>query len=409
MNLLIIHQNFPGQFRHVALAALRRPSITVTAIGRNTAPGVPGIKLFRYRPIRKKPDHVHPYLHKYEEAILDGQQVLRVLSKLKREGYCPDVILAHPGWGETLFVKDVYPDTPLIHLCEYYYHSKGADMGFDPEFPCAVDASSRLRLLNSMHLLNLEQCDVGISPTHWQRSLFPPNYHSKIHVIHEGVPLQSPEPVPVASVKLPSGHVIKAGQSIVTYVARNLEPYRGFHSFMRAIPYIQAQCPDAQIVIVGGDGVSYGRMPVGHKNWRSKMVAELKVDLSRVHFTGKLPYETYRAILRVSVVHVYLTYPFVLSWSLLEAMASGCVVIGSDTAPVKEVIVDGVNGLLVDFFDSESIAGKVCNVLRSPGDFRIIKRFSDLTASEFDVKHGVKSYFEIFDRVMSGCCSRLAV
>ncbi|MBK5399806.1 glycosyltransferase family 4 protein [Pseudomonas sp. TH39(2020)] len=406
MNLLIIHQNFPGQFRHVALAAQSCPDIEVTAIGRDTAPGVHGVKLLRYRPIRKTSNFAHPYLHKYEEAIFDGQQVLGVLTRLKQKGYCPDVILAHPGWGETLFVKDVYPDIPLIHFCEYYYHSKGADMGFDPEFPCAVDVSSRLRLLNSMHLLNLEQCDVGISPTHWQRSLFPPMYHSKIHVIHEGVPSQSPEPVPAASVKLPSGHVIKAGQSIVTYVARNLEPYRGFHSFMRSIPYIQAQCPDTQIVIVGGDGVSYGRMPIGYESWRSKMVAELKVDLSRVHFTGKLPYETYRAILRVSVVHVYLTYPFVLSWSLLEAMASGCVVIGSDTAPVKEVIVDGVNGLLVDFFDSESIAGKVCNVLRSPGDFRLIKRSSDLTASRFDVRHGVKGYFEIFDRVMSGCCSR---
>ncbi|WP_415770864.1 glycosyltransferase family 4 protein [Pseudomonas sp. LB3P38] len=406
MNLLIIHQNFPGQFRHVALAALSRPSITVTAIGRDTAPGVSGVKLFRYRPLRKKSDDVHPYLHKYEEAILDGQQVLRVLSKLKQEGYCPDVILAHPGWGETLFVKDVYPGTPLIHFCEYYYHSKGADMGFDPEFPCAVDASSRLRLLNSMHLLNLEQCDVGISPTHWQRSLFPPNYHSKIHVIHEGVPLQSPEPVPVTSVKLPGGHVIKAGQSIVTYVARNLEPYRGFHSFMRAIPYIQAQCPDAQIVIVGGDGVSYGRMPVGHENWRSKMVAELKVDLSRVHFSSKLPYTTYRAVLQVSKVHVYLTYPFVLSWSLLEAMASGCVVIASDTAPVKEVVVDGVNGVLVDFFDSEAMAGKVCNILKSSDDFSLIKESAISTASRFDVKHGVKGYFEIFDHVMFGCFSK---
>ncbi|MHC8352470.1 glycosyltransferase family 4 protein [Pseudomonas sp. RT4P38] len=406
MNLLIIHQNFPGQFRHVALAALSRPGIAVTAIGRETAPGVPGIKLFRYRPIRKKSDDVHPYLHKYEEAILDGQQVLRVLTKLKQEGYCPDVILAHPGWGETLFVQDVYPDTPLIHFCEYYYHSKGADMGFDPEFPCAVDASSRLRLLNSMHLLNLEQCDVGISPTHWQRSLFPPIYHSKIYVIHEGVPLQSPAPVPVASVKLPSGHVIKAGQSIVTYVARNLEPYRGFHSFMRSIPYIQTHCPDAQIVIVGGDGVSYGCMPKGYENWRGKMVAELEIDLSRVHFAGKLPYATYRAILQISEVHVYLTYPFVLSWSLLEAMASGCVVIGSDTAPVKEVIVDGVNGLLVDFFDSEAMAEKICNVLKSSGDFGLIKESAISTASRFDVKHGVKGYFEIFDRVMSGCCFR---
>jgi glycosyltransferase involved in cell wall biosynthesis len=404
MNLLIIHQNFPGQFRHVALAALSRPDGTVTAIGRDSAPGLPGVKIFRYRSIRNTSNFTHPYLYKYEEAIDDGQEVLRVMFGLKMKGYRPDVILAHPGWGESLFVKDVFPEVPLIHFCEYYYHSKGADVGFDPEFPCAPDASSRIRPLNSMHLLNLEQCDVGIAPTHWQRSLFPLAYHSKIHVIHEGIPLQSSEPVPITSVKLPSGHVLEAGQPIVTYVARNLEPYRGFHSFMRSIPYIKAQCPEAKIVIIGGDGVSYGRMPIGYENWRSKMVAELKVDFSKVHFSGKLPYETYRAVLRISDVHVYLTYPFVLSWSLLEAMASGCVVVGSDTAPVKEVIVDGVNGLLVNFFDSEAMAEKVCSVLNNSGDFSVIREAAISTAGRFDLRLGVKGYFEIFDRAMSGRC-----
>ncbi|MEB0224001.1 glycosyltransferase family 4 protein [Pseudomonas sp. 10S4] len=405
MDLLIVHQNFPGQFRHVALAALNRPGITVTAIGRDTAPGISGIKLFRYRPVRKTSSLAHPYLYKYEEAIVDGQQVFRILMKLKQEGYRPDVILAHPGWGETLFAKDVYPDSPLIHFCEYYYHSKKTDMDFDPEFPCATGAASSLRPLNSMHLLNLEQCDVGIAPTHWQRSLFPLSYQSKIHVIHEGIPFQLPDAVQVNSVTLPSGYVISAGQPIVTYVARNLEPYRGFHSFMRSIPYIQAQCPNANIVIVGGDGVSYGRKPVGYESWRSKMMAELDVDLSNIHFTGRLPYETYRAVLQLSVVHVYLTYPFVLSWSMLEAMASGCVVIGSDTAPVKEVVIDGVNGLLVDFFDSKEIARKVCGVLKSGGDFGLIRDSARSTAIRFDIKHGVKAYFDIFDRAISGCYS----
>lgn len=400
MNLLIIHQNFPGQFRNVALAALSRPDVTVIAIGRDTAPGVQGIKLFKYRPIRKKSHYTHSYLHQYEEAVVDGQQVLRLLRRLKQEGYHPDVILAHPGWGEALFVKDAYPDTPLIDFCEYYYHSTGADMGFDPEFPCAPDASSRIRPLNSMHLLNLEQCDIGVAPTSWQRSLFPPAYHSKIQVVHEGIYLETTEPAPITSVTLPSGKVLEAGQPIVTYVARNLEPYRGFHSFMRSIPYIQAVCLDAQIVIVGGDGVSYGRSPIGFESWRAKLLAELKIDLSRVHFTGRLPYETYRAVLQVSEVHVYLTYPFVMSWSLLEAMASECVVIGSDTAPVREVIVDGVNGLLVDFFDAEAIAGEVCRVLKNTSGFNLIGRSAKSTACKFDAKHGVRGYFDIFDRVI---------
>lgn len=400
MNLLIIHQNFPGQFRHVALAALSRAGVAVTAIGRITAPGLPGIKLFRYRPVREVPDCTHPFLRRYKEAVIDGQQVRRMLLRFKQDGYCPDVILAHPGWGETLFVKDVYPDVPLIHLCEYYYHPKGTDVDFDPEFPSTPNTFSSLRLLNSMHLLNLEQCDIGIAPTHWQRSLFPRAYHSKVHVIHEGVPLQIPEDVPVSSVQLESGYVLEAGKSIVTYVARNLEPYRGFHSFMRSIPYIQAECPHAQIVIVGGDEVSYGRLPKGFESWRSKMVAELDLDLSRIHFAGRLPYKKYRAILKISKAHVYLTYPFVLSWSLLEAMASGCVVIGSNTAPVEEVVVDGVNGLLVDFFDAEAIAGEVCRVLQNAGDFSFMRRNAKSTASRFDLKYGVQGYFDIFNRVI---------
>lgn len=262
MNLLIIHQNFPGQFRHVALEALRR-RLGVIAIGRDTAPGIAGVRLFRYRPSRHMANGVHGYLHRYEEAVSDGQQVQRILKRLSQAGFRPDVILAHPGWGETLFVKDVYPDVPLVHFCEYYYRAREADSGFDPEFPCAMDASSRLRVLNSMHFLNIEQCDAGIAPTQWQRSLFPKIYQSKIRVIHEGI-VQFSESEKVESVTLPSGRVIKAGQSIVTYVARNLEPYRGFHSFMRSIPYIHEKCPSAQVVVIGGDGVSYGRMPIGY-------------------------------------------------------------------------------------------------------------------------------------------------
>lgn len=399
MNFLIIHQNFPGQFRHVALAGMKRPNVRVLAVGRDTAPGLAGVKIFRYRPVREASTNTHPYLYSYEKAVLHGQQVFRLLMSLKRKGYFPDVILAHPGWGETLFVKDVYPVTPLIHFCEYYYQSTGADLGFDPEFQNKLDAFPGIRTLNSMHLLNLEQCDVGITPTHWQHSLHPEVYRPKIRVIHEGISVQGPEQKKASSVRLPSGYLINAGQPIVTYVARNLEPYRGFHTFMRSIPIIQRQCPDAQIVIVGGNGVSYGKAPTEYSDWRSKYVAELDVNLSKVHFTGKLPYETYIAILQLSSVHVYLTYPFVLSWSLLEAMAAGCVVVGSDTAPVREVIVDGMNGFLVDFFDSEAIAKRVCEILKCRSDFNSIRESARATATGFDARKGVDGYFEVLDGV----------
>ncbi|MCY0110209.1 glycosyltransferase family 4 protein [Pseudomonas monsensis] len=400
MKLLVIHQNFPGQFRHVVLAAIDR-RYEILAIGRDTAPGIAGVKIYRYRAASRAPGGIHPYLTRYEQAVTDGQKVFEILSWLKHSGYRPDVILAHPGWGETLFVKDVYPDAPLIHYCEYYYRARGADSGFDPEFPRATRESSRLRVLNSLHLLNLEQCDIAIAPTRWQRSLFPAAYQSAIRVIHEGV-IQSSSLAKTGAVRLPNGVELRAGQPIVTYVARNLEPYRGFHSFMRAIPHIQAECPDAQIIIVGGDEVSYGCKPVGYANWRSKMEAEICFDDSRVHFTGKLPYRTYRAVLDCSKVHVYLTYPFVLSWSLLEAMAVGCAVIASDTAPVREVIVDGHNGLLVDFFDHHAIAKRIARVLESAGEYDRLRSAAKLTASRFNVEYGTKQYFEVFENATSG-------
>ena len=400
MKLLVIHQNFPGQFRHVVLAAIDR-RYEILAIGRDTAPGIAGVKIYRYRAASRAPGGIHPYLTRYEQAVTDGQKVFEILSWLKHSGYRPDVILAHPGWGETLFVKDVYPDAPLIHYCEYYYRAQGADSGFDPEFPRATRESSRLRVLNSLHLLNLEQCDIAIAPTRWQRSLFPAAYQSAIRVIHEGV-IQSSSLAKTGAVRLPNGVELRIGQPIVTYVARNLEPYRGFHSFMRAIPHIQAECPGAQIIIVGGDDVSYGGKPVGYANWRSRMEAEVSFDHSTVHFTGKLPYQTYRAVLDCSKVHVYLTYPFVMSWSLLEAMAAGCVVVASDTAPVREVIVDGHNGMLVDFFDHHGIAKRIARVLDCVDEYDCLRSAAKLTASRFDVKCGTKQYFEVFENATSG-------
>ncbi|MBX8521651.1 glycosyltransferase family 4 protein [Pseudomonas cichorii] len=392
MKLLIIHQNFPGQFRHIAAYARNSKDFQVLAIGRDTAPGIPEIPIIRYKPSRTSGEFTHPYLKNYENAVLHGQQVLRISKKLKSQGYQPDVILAHPGWGETLFIKDVFPDTPLIHFCEYYYHASGADCGFDPEFPSTLDGAARIRASNALHLLNLEQCDFGVTPTYWQHSLHPEVYRSKIKVIHEGVDCEEIKPDPDAFLELENGDVLRAGDSVVTYVARNLEPYRGFHSFMRAVPEVLKRHDTAKIVVVGGDSVSYGAKANNYKSWREKMLDETKVNSDRLVFTGKLRKDQYRRLLQISAVHVYLTYPFVLSWSLLESMAAGCNVVASDTAPVKEVIQHGHNGRLVDFFDVDSLSENIIDTLRCGDALVNMRKEARNTSCGYSIEKGVAKY-----------------
>jgi len=366
MNILLIHQNFPGQFRRLAQTWSARPDWHVLGLGRDTAPGMGSVRWLSYKLARAPHAQQHPYLRQMESAVLHGQAVTRALMALKRKGYRPDVVLAHPGWGETLYLRDVFPDVRLLHFCEWFYGSQGSDVGFDPEFPSDADQWAKLQTWNALHLLNLTQCDAGVSPTEWQRSRHPGAFQLKIHLAHEGVDTELLGPDPHAEFSLPNGHVVRAGDPVVTYVARNLEPYRGFHSFMRALERIQKAHRTCHTIIVGGDEVSYGSKPKDAPHWRAKMLAEVHLDPTRTHFLGKIPYDAYRKVLQVSKAHVYLTYPFVLSWSCLEAMASGCLVIGSRTAPVQEVIEHGRNGLLVDFFDTVEISRTVVDALEAP-------------------------------------------
>jgi len=368
MRVLVIHQNFPGQFRSLARDLLADPGVRLVGIGRQGCPGLPGMRMLSYAPERAPARATHHYARNFESGILHGQAVARLLQQLKREGFEPDVVLGHPGWGETLFVKDIFPRARLVHFCEFYYHPRGADAGFDPEFPMTLDDAARIRARNALLLMNLEACDAAVAPTAWQKSLHPKAYHDKIAVVHEGIDTGFMQPDARASFTLPNGRVLRRGDPVVTYVARNLEPYRGFHSFMRALPRVLAAHSECQIVIAGGDAVSYGSKPRGAANWREKMLAEVSIDPARVHFLGKIPYADYRSLLQVSAAHVYLTYPFVLSWSILEAMACGAALVASSTAPVREVIADGDNGLLVDFFDPQAIAGKVGQLLAAPDD-----------------------------------------
>ncbi len=387
MRILFIHQNMPGQFAHLMQRLLREGHHQLTCIsGRSdfTPAGV-GRVVYELPPPAIAPNR---FVSPLETAVRHGVQVARACEVLVGNGYRPDLIVAHPGWGESLYVKDVYPDVPLLLYCEFFYRAHGADVNFDPSDPQDLMANCVTRTRNAHQLLALESADWGYSPTEWQRHRFPALWQPRISVAFDGIDTETARPDPAAAVSLPDGTVLRAGDAIVTYVARGLEPYRGFPSFMRAVPAILAARPDTRVVIVGGDEPVYGKPPPDGGTWRAKLAAEVPLAAGRVHFTGRLPRADYLRLLRVSAVHVYLTVPFVLSWSMLEAMAAGCVVVGSDTPPVREAIEDGQNGLLVDFFDAKAIAARVIGVLADPAAYRAMRqaaRWSAISRFSLDV------------------------
>lgn len=366
---LFIHQNFPGQFVHIApaLAAAGHRVVALGTTGRN----VPGVQYIRYEPAR--PPGGAPVRGDLAAKLVRAEGCASAMLALKAQGLQPDVIVAHPGWGEALFCKDVWPPARLVVFAEFYYTVDGSDYAFDPEFQTDTpDARMRLRLKNTALLHALAAADAAYAPTHWQKSQVPPEFRHKVEVIFDGIDTQLVKPAAGVRVRLKRDNLeLSRADEVITFVNRNLEPYRGFHSFMRALPDMLARRPRAHVLIVGRDGVSYGSRPKGGGSWKEAMLREVGANLpvDRVHFLGPLPYAQYLQVLQISTCHVYLTYPFVLSWSCLESMSAGNVVVASDTAPVREVMDDGRNGLLTGFFDAQAMAGRVAGVLAAPGDY----------------------------------------
>ena len=367
MKILFLHPNFPAQFRHLATVLGQDPQNTVIYVTNRREGNIAGVNKVIYSKSREVRPETHHYVRPLESAVLEAQGVYRVLQKLKDRGFYPDIVYGHSGWGPTLFIKDVFPQATLLCYFEWYYRAYGSDASFDPSEPLSADDEARIRVKNAPILLDLVSCDRGLSPTQWQRSQFPPEFQSKIKVHHDGIDTNYFQPLPNAKLSLPRINLdLTEVEEIVTYVARGMEPYRGFPQLIETISVLQQKRPRCHFVIVGKNRVAYGKNLPDGKTYKEAMLEKFSLDLSRVHFTDLLPYEEYLQVLQASSVHIYLTRPFVLSWSMLEALATGCLIVASDTAPVTEVIEDNVNGLLVNFFDPQQISDRVIEALDNP-------------------------------------------
>lgn len=397
MRVLFLHQNAPGQFRHLAPHLARDTANQVVFLGqRSPAAGDPlqstGVRWLRYPAPQPPGQATHQYLHRMEGSVRRGQSVARAVLALGEQGFTPDVVVAHPGWGEAMFLRDVLPRAALLSYCEMFYQPKGQDTGYVPEITLDLNGRCRLRAWNADLLTALDIMDRGIAPTAWQRAQHPDVFQPRIAVVHDGIDTSEAAPDRAARFTLPDGRALTAEDEVVTYVARHLEPVRGFPVLMRALPALLRRRPNAQVVICGEDGVSYGRPPPHAGTWREAMLREVTVDPARIHFVGRLSRPAYLSLLQVSALHLYLTVPFVLSWSFVEALSAGCLMLGSDVAPVREALHEGVNGFLVDGRDADAVARRAAELLAHRAALGPVRDRARATATQrFDLRHALQA------------------
>ncbi len=373
MKFLFVHQNMPGQYRELVkwLAAKKQHDI-VFLTQRKKPPSFDGVKTVIYKPHHVAAEDVYGLVQIWENAAGNGFGAAQAAEKLRDAGFTPDIIIGHVGWGELTFIREIYPDVPVIGFFEYFYSTKGGPVGFDPDKPPSAHSPYLMAAHNTVPLVNIEVVDLGHCPTYWQRDRFPKSFHDRVYVCHDGIRTDDMQPNPNAEVAL--GRLDKPithDDEIVTYMARNLEATRGFDQFMRALPKIQAARPNARFLIIGGSGTSYGPKSKHPRGFRGQMEAEVgdQMNWEKVHFLGQVPYANYQNIIQVSSCHIYLTMPFVMSWSLLEAMSMQATVVASDVASVREAVTHGETGILVDFFDSDALAAQITDVLANPADY----------------------------------------
>jgi glycosyltransferase involved in cell wall biosynthesis len=384
-DVLFVHNNFPAQFRFIA-EALQAKGDQCVAIASKTGRNLPGIPVYRWEATRGSTKGIFPLATRTEADLIRANAAVEHALRLKKRNFNPDLIIGHPGWGETLLLNVVFPEAKQILHGEYYYRVTGGDVGFDPEFGLpSFENKCRAHAKNASMALALSEADHIVTPTPFQASVMPAAFQARTTIIHEGIDTERAKPIPDAKFTLEDGRVLDRSSPVITFVNRRFEPLRGYHIFMRALPKVLAAVPEARVLLIGADEAGgYGKEAPKGTTWKKLFLGEVerKLDMSRLHFPGRVGYERLLAAFSVSAAHVYYTYPFVLSWSLLEAMACECLVIGSDTAPVRDVVEHKVNGLLSDFFDVDALSDLLITACRDPQSFAPLRKAARQTVVE---------------------------
>tara|TARA_Y100001954_G_scaffold234525_1_gene290197 strand:+ start:5046 stop:6257 length:1212 start_codon:yes stop_codon:yes gene_type:complete len=368
MKILLIHQNFPGQFRQLAPHLLDRGHELV-AICSHQRPVLEGVRVLRYEEPAKPVGELPHSTLLWHEALQRASVVAKLCSGLASEGWQPDRILAHTGWGETLGLHEVWPDVPQIVWPELWLRPEHGGYGVDPlKLHVGLDQYLDHLGRNALTARALDHAVAWVLPTRHQANSFPVEFQgSRLCVIHEGIDSHLASPDPSVSYEV-GGHRVDRSVPTITLVNRNLERLRGFDVFMRALPIIQAQHPTVRVLIVGDNEGGYGGGHASGRPLREVMLEELdgQLDMNRIHFLGRIPHPYLIKLLQATWVHVYLSYPFIMGWSLLEAMSCGCCIVGSRGMPVEEAIHNGVDGVLVPMDDHQRLAQRVLVLLANP-------------------------------------------
>ena len=408
MHVLFVHQSYPAQFGHVAARLVAEQGYRCTFVSEKP-PATGPVELIQYRTRGGATKHNHFCTRTFENSV---HHALGVYEALKaRPDVRPDLVVGHSGFGSTLYLRELYPDTPVINYFDYYYHTRDSDLDFRPEFK--VGEMGRLRALtrNAMLLLDLDACTAGYSPTHWQRGRLPEEFRPKVQVIHDGIDTQlwKPSDADRAGPRRVGDWTVPAGTRLVTYVARGFEAMRGFDIFMKVAKRLCDLRGDVVFAVVGEDRVCYGGDDqfTGGKTFKQWVLAQDRYDLSRIRFLGRLPPQDLSRLLGMSDLRLYLTTPFVLSWSLLNAMACGAPVLASDTAPVREVVAHGDTGLLAPFYDLDRWCELAGAVLDDPAAFRPLGESARrLIRSDYDVEVCLPRMLKLYQDVASRAAPR---